>query len=590
MPRALLLTLVLVAVVAGLAVYLGAGDPTPAPGDGAGSGRGGAVVPLSPGPGGPPTAAVSTGGDGDGRTEADLVAPDRVASGDNATGEAATDVVFPLRVELSLSSRASVPRQDDVMQFRAGAVAGIEGVVTGRDGRPVGGATVEFVAGPNKGRVLITDARGRYGASDLWQGLSHVLVRANGLASERPVRLARLARTPLAVDFSATVYVGVTVRDAAGRPIEGAEVRVDSTVSYSDPDGRAMFANVTVGKVVTSVRKDGFARIERELGLSRGTFVEPDDNVYTLRRGASLAVHVTHAGTTTVPAQLFIMPAGGSGGPGGMTLKDFPWHSVSPIEIPPGQTITIKDLPEDVVQLRVFHPGARAVPVSKHQRLTVDQLAQVELTLESAPALSGTVTRGGQVVANARVTLEAPDRDSVTTSTLDKKPLYAQEIVLAHVPTAFQETVTDARGRFRLTAYEGIDSGRYLTAESPDGRWRAAALVRKAGDELKLDLVEVPAKGGALELELPGRFQGLPVEVRVDGRPLDPFVLRPGEPLVVDDLEYGTWRVHAVWEEQDVLRRQSCDIGAAMTKLAGTLPEGALRGQPADVRRRVLGG
>lgn len=582
MSRPIVLTLLVIASVGGLAAFLHWGSEP------AGRGPRTAGVPLGPIP--PVAPPIEAGPDTapEGRGAAELMGPERTASGEAVADAPRTTVVFPLQVELSLSSRSLLPRSEDVMTFRAGAVAGIEGTVNGRDGGPAVGATVEFVAGPNVGRVLMTDARGRFGATDLWQGLSIVLVKDGALTSERPVRLGRLARTPFAVDFSATVYVGATIQDAAARPIEGAEVRIDGTVYYTNADGQVTFPNVTVGKVLTSVRKPGYARIERELSLSRN-FVEPKDNVYTLRRGASLAVHVQHPGLSTVPALLYLMPAGGSGGPGGTTLRDFPWHAVSPIEIPPGRTVKVDDLPEDVIELRLFHPGSKAQPATRHQRLSTSQVTEVELQLTSAPALIGKVLRNGQPASGVRVSLEAPDADFVTTTSLDKKPMYAQEIVLPHVPIANQTTLTDSRGAFMLTAFEGLDTGRYLIATTTDGRWRAARLVRAAGADLVLELQELPEKGGALEFDLPGRFQGLPVEVRVNGRPLDPQVLRPGEPLLVEDLEYGTWRVYAMWEHTDVVPRQAVDIGADTVRVTGVLPEPALRGQTEDVRRRVLG-
>lgn len=584
MSRAALLSLCIVVALGVLGAFFALGDRAAHE---VSDGVNAPLVPLgaiAPASGGPQADTPR-----EARTAVDLVGPPSVASSAAEPGAATTTVIFPLELELSLSSRASVPRTGDMPPFRAGAVAGIQGVITGRGGKPAAGASVEFVAGPNVGRVLVADARGRYGATDLWQGLSTVLVRADGAVSERPVLLGRLGRTPLSVDFGGTAYVGLTVQDSAGRPLEGAEVRVDGTVGYTDAEGRATFPNVTVGKVLTHVRKEGFVRIERQLALSRGAVVEPAQNVYILRRGATLVVDVRHAGQSSVPAQLYLMPAGGSGGPGGTTLRDFPWHSVSPLEISPGRPLTIDDLPEDMLHMRVFHPGSRAEPATSHVRLHVGQPTQFELRLGAAPTVIGKVLRDGKPAEGVKVTLEAPDRDFVTTASLDQKPMFAQEMVLPHMPSAFQQTVTDSRGSFTLTAHPGLEDGRYLVAESRDGRWRAARLVNAGGADIVLELAEVPAKGGALEVEFPGQFQGLPIEIRVDGRPRDPLVLRPGVPLVVDDLEHGTWRVHALWEGQDVIRRQVVEIGVTPAKLTGALPEGALKGQTEDERRRALG-
>ena len=47
----------------------------------------------------------------------------------------------------------------------------MRGSVHGADGRPLR-AQVEFVAGPNTGRLLDCDERGRFGANDLYAGLA----------------------------------------------------------------------------------------------------------------------------------------------------------------------------------------------------------------------------------------------------------------------------------------------------------------------------------------------------------------------------------------------------------------------------------
>jgi hypothetical protein len=577
MSRPIVLVLLVLVLGGGLAAYALLG------GEGSGTDRRGRTssISLEPIPGRPLEAAqgvVST---------PELVlgsGRDEEASAGLGTSE--TTVVHPLQVELSLASRALLPRPEDGMPYRAGAVAGIEGRVAGLDGRPAAGARIDFLQGPNQGRVLVADTMGRYGATDLWEGLSVVRISVGVISSERPARLRRLARTPVSVDFSATAYVGVLVVDAMGKPIEGAEVRVDGVNRYTDLQGRAGFERVTLGKVSTSVHKPGFARQQRDLHFSRG--VVPDENKYVLRRGASLAVHVAHYGGSGPPAKLFLMPGGGSGGPGGQTLREFPWHEVSPIEIPIGRTVQIDDLPEDVVQLRLFHPGSIAQPPVSHQRLHAGVVTQAELMLAGAPALMGQVVREGKPVSGAQVTLEASDRDRVSTASLDRKPMFAEEIVLPHSPVAFQETVTDARGRFVLTGYPGVEEGRYLVAQTPDGRWRGARLVRGVGDEVTVELQEVPEVGGNLVLDLPGRFQALPVEVRVDGRPRDPVLLRPGEDLRIEDLEHGTWRLHATWEGEDVISRREVRIEDGVARAAGTLPEGAIAGQPLEVRQRVL--
>jgi hypothetical protein len=151
-----------------------------------------------------------------------------------------------------------------------------------------------------------------------------------------------------------------------------------------------------------------------------------------------------------------------------------------------------------------------------------------------------------------------------------------------------QETTTDSYGRYVLSAWSAVAPAHYLTAESPDGKLWAGQVVKapKKGEvqgDLEIDLTLAPIQGGSgrLTIEFPGRVQGVPVEVSIDGLPLDPGVVPLGEPLVLEDLAEGLWRLSARWNGKPILG----GIGYVEIELRGearhalALPPGAIHGQ-----------
>ncbi|MEC8496079.1 MAG: hypothetical protein VXZ39_14205, partial [Planctomycetota bacterium] len=118
------------------------------------------------------------------------------------------------------------------------------------------------------------------------------------------------------------------------------------------------------------------------------------------------------------------------------------------------------------------------------------------------------------------------------------------------------------------------------------GRRVATAVVPNSGDVFVLELQALESDTGIVEVDLPGRFQGLPVEVRVQGSPRDLRVLQGGEPLEVDGLGPGAWVVRARWRGLDVVTRQVVEVPAGgRVKVEGELPRGAIEGQSPEERR-----
>lgn len=561
-----------------------------------GLGRG--AEPLSAGPwepveraGGDPDAGVGLTGSSDEDSSrvvlAELASESEVPAG--AGSGSGTTVIYPLEVELTLLLRGTVEVPDDVMPIGADATAGLEGSLVGDNGNPAPGI-VEFIYGPNTGRKIQAGAQGRFGASDLLQGASIVKVTApGGKVAVREVVLAQLSMTELHISFASVASVAGTITDGAGEPLEAAEVRSDGRVVYTDPDGVFRLGAVPAGKVLVTVRKPGYATTRRAVGVGFRQRVQPADFKIALGEAATLEVGLARSLGSVAPGYAILTPTAGSGGaaiPGG----GFPWYEVNPVEIPRGGRGVVTGLPLGAVAVRAFKDGALAIPPSKNVRLKTGAANVVIIDLEPAPVVRGVVLDGGEPVKNARVTVEAADRTTASSKILGQRsPRTFLEVVMPPIPGAFQALRTDSRGRFEFSPHPAALTAYYVTATTKDGTRSGVGVVTQGTKEVTVSLQDAEVLTGEVEVNLPGRFQGLPVEVRIQGAPEGEQVLGAGAELILGDLERGTWRVTASWRGIQVVPGTVLEVGEERARVRGSLPSGAIRGQTAEERLRVRG-
>lgn len=517
------------------------------------------------------------------REEAPELVDPAAARTPGAETVAGTTVIHPLELELSLALTRSIEIPEGAQPIKSGANARIEGSLSGSDGRALQ-ATVTFLHGPNAGRVLSTDAEGRFGAGDLWQGLDIVRIEsASGLTAVREVRLGQRRTTPLYVSFANASYVNGRITDDRGAALAGAEVSIDGRTAYTDDEGLFAIPRVAPGTVLVTVRKEGFAITRRKVSLAFGRTLMPEDLVVRMEPASSLTLIVGARAGEEGETLAVLMPASGSTQGG----EDFPWYEVNPVTIPASGQVTVTGLPPEAIVVRGFRRGAVQTARSVQARLQRGRAASATIDFEPAPTISGYVTDDGEAVRGALVTLEAADQSVASARGLGQKnPRFVEDIILPRAPFARDEVVTDARGRFRFTRAPGLVTTYYVTASAQAGRLTAAAVVPDGDQPVVLELDEARSDRGALEVVLPGRFQGLPVEVTVQGAPRDPFTLRSGDPMVVDDLEPGAWIVRARWLNQEVVPRQVVEVPPADTvTVDGKLPRAAIEGQsPEEVR------
>jgi len=200
----------------------------------------------------------------------------------------------------------------------------------------------------------------------------------------------------------------------------------------------------------------------------------------------------------------------------------------------------------------------------------------------------------GRAVPGARVALEAPDRVAATMFHLREMPSFLESEVIPTFPIAVQEAITDSYGRYTLSPWSEVAGGMYLTAESLDGALWASEVVRPsadAGADVERDLVLAPRerRTARLEIEFPGRVQATPVELAINGEPVDPGLVPLDQPLSLEALACGTWRLSGTWNGGELFPGPGYRelVVDGPTRTAVHLPDGAIYGQDAETLLRA---
>jgi hypothetical protein len=111
-------------------------------------------------------------------------------------------------------------------------------------------------------------------------------------------------------------------------------------------------------------------------------------------------------------------------------------------------------------------------------------------------------------------------------------------------------------------------------------------LVSAQEGHVDLALQSVELGDSALIVEFPGRTQGLPMEVVINGAPQDPYVLSPYKELVIESLLAGRWNLRVTWNGEPVVEELRFPLAGERTFVAA-LPLGAVEGQDKDAWRRA---
>lgn len=505
-----------------------------------------------------------------------------VQSESEETGD--TTVVFPLRVTLDLVKASAALQEPGMPALRQSASARLRGRITGTNGTPVR-ARIEFKAGPNAGRVLQCDGQGQVGAGDLFPGRALVDVTGPGIVgSLREVVLRENRESQLNIAYGRPAQVNGEVFGDDGKPLSGAKITFDGQPAISDDQGGFYLPQVAPGEVTVYVEHAGHAALAQVLNITGGASIPRGQLKFRLQKGARLTLTLLDRINDGEEATVFLLPDALD------SQRVFPWWKVNPVRLHPGGTVTLDDLPPMRVAVRLFHPGAIAKPAMRAVELKSDIPEALELRMEPAPVVVGVVTLNGKPVEGAEVSLEAPERIQATLGGLGElNYLLLESEIMPDSPRAVQRAFTNAAGEYQLTANEDVSKVRYLVARTTDGLAQAATILR--GGETRADLALVPgsAQGeGELVLQTNPRFQGLPVDVIVNGEPRERTVLPPHRELHVAGLVPGTWRLQVKWDVHELFKSATIEVGKDLT-LQLQLPEGAVLGQDEETRRRVRG-
>jgi len=496
-------------------------------------------------------------------------------------------VAYPLEVELKLVRSERGEAIAGVAPIGTGASAGITGSVYDPNGTGVS-ALIRFTAGANTGRELRCDSTGAFGAADLYPGISIVDIKVpDGHMAQREVRLVERSTQILNIGFGRPASVNGLVLDSAGQGIEGAEVSIDGHIAFTDSAGEFFLPELASGKTLAIVKKQGYAHYREVVPLPAGKTVEKEHLKFVLEPGVSLQIEVQEAIGGPGPALVYLTPGGGQRANSVRGQRTYPWHLVNPVEVHPGGTTVIEDLPAGRVHLSLFRAGALANPRQTSSTLIVGRTNHETLHLKPGPKVRGRIMLAGKPVPSCLVRLEAPNRPEATQRALLRDARVLQELILPHLPAASQEVRTDSAGRFQLTAFAEIAPTMYLTAVNREGTFGASRTVRAGDDEFDLELEELEDRRVSLTVPLSQRFQGLPVRVRVHGSPRDPLEVNPDEDLVIDGLEPGTWRLDATWHSAILMSGTQIRLQEDARSGQIRLPQGAVDGQTVEERIRA---
>lgn len=495
-------------------------------------------------------------------------------------GEDETTVAYPLEVRIEMLESSADPHAEGLPRKGTGGNSKIIGLIRGLEQQGVS-ATVTIIGGANAGRVLHTDHTGAFGATDLFPGLTLARIVSGRLVAEREVSLRQGRETQLNVSFHRTSDVTGEVIDQAGKPLEGAVVRMDGQETRTDYDGVFRFGRMTPGKLYVQVDMPGYASHRENLPIAGGHVIERGTIKFTLAPGASLRINIAERLGSRGDALLFFLPSAAVG-----RDRRFPWHEHNPTRVVPGGSVLLEDLPAERVNLWLFHTGAEAAPAAVAVRLRQGTETTKTLHLKPAVQIKGVVKKDGEPVRRARVTSEVPDRVSATMAKFGGSLAFFDSALMPPFPSAVEEVYTDDEGKFAITAWDAVAKAHYVTALSQDGEFSACKIVPTGTHEVELNLEPIDLGESTVEVSLPERFQGLPVKVWVDGAPREPFVLPSDRKLEIPGLSEGVWTFQAKWRGQELKGIERFDLKSKYS-IPVNLPEGAILGQTPDELERA---
>lgn len=543
---------------------------------------------VAPGPSvqGVPSPSAQSAGQRD-----QVVAPDAVETARPRQPGDRSTVAWPAKVELELVQPLVGASEPGVPVLGAGRSARIKGLIVGRDGSPVR-AIVRFTHGFNEGRELVCNQDGAFGASDLYPGLSIVRADAPGYAGTvREIVLRQNVATELNLTFDHPTALTGRVFDALdSKELADVEVAIDGQVTTTNEAGEFRFDAITGGeRLFVVLRKRGYASQREPIAIAVGRPVPRDRYKFSMRPSCTLRLTLGPIVGPPGEATIVLTHSSTFASRGDFAARrSYPFHAQNPIRLQPGRSAVIDDLPEGDLDVRAFYPGATLAPPVSKVTLVPGVERALELRFEPAAVIEGVVTSpGGDPLENVAVRVEAPDRVGAMLNHVGQPLAFLETEVFPTMPAMLEVARTDFSGRYRVTAWERAAPTRYLIAESADGTLTASRVVRAADRRVDLQLAPREVELATLSIDLPGRFQAVPVETTINGVPFPEQMVAATEPLTIDNLEPGVWRLRVTWNGEAATQGSTQVRVEKRTSHSVKLPQGAIDGQDEDTLRRA---
>lgn len=398
------------------------------------------------------------------------------------------------------------------------------GQVVDRKGTPLAGVLVEAIALlPARGSSRsVTDSRGRFSLHGLrLQDSYEVTALRDGFSrAVTTLEVAALGRQGMRVVLTPARPAHGRITDGAGRPLEGAEVKLlfassaappsaPLATAWTDRQGRFALPPVPIPRFGVTVRSRGFVPLKLpqvKVPPGEGPF---DLGTLVLRPGSTLTGRVTNEQGEPIPeAGIWVLEA------------------VTPLPEPAGRQAR-REPPQAVAdRAGLFRlddlARGRRVHLSVHRPGYLPRLvaavdppspAPLEIVLEPAARVAGEILEEGSArpVARARVTLRS------------QGPLPGTVGIRPPVPST-SSAVADDQGRFVI---EDVAAGRVELEAFAEG------FVRSVPVELDIPLGGAAVDGVRLQLRRGARVQGF--VRRASGEPVMGATLRiTGEEAISD--------------------------------------------------------
>lgn len=397
---------------------------------------------------------------------------DASASAEPRTGHApgvqSPDDVPRLRIDQGSDS----PAEGRAPGRRRGTAALRGRITVGHDGAQ---ARLAFQAGANRGTSFATDADGSFAVAGLHPGFGLLSVQAGGATCTRPISLRHRGNVEWNLDFGAYGRVAGRVRDPKGQPILGVRVALDGVETTTDPAGFFSLPQVASGEGDLVLTSSGLASYREAVSAARrGPVLD-----LRMQRGCRLQLTLGAVTGARQPATVYLVPSGG-GGP-----IDYPWHLIQPLQVLPGSTVSVDDLPP--VRVAVYAIHARAQGTVRGLWLQPDAVAAVAVEMQPVGEIRGRVTQRGQPIAGATVVLETAQPLRSSLRALGDAARHYRWLPFEIGPPGRQEARTDGTGSFVLGDWQD-GQPRVVEVTLPQDGSTATRALHSRARRLEIDL------------------------------------------------------------------------------------------------------